>query len=233
MKTIGVLAGMAAPHATIDFEKVIHELSLDLIPRRFNTGYPPMVVIHFREVPFKMKNGQLVLPAQPNPNLLETAKQLGKLCDFWVMIANAPHIFREPLEKASGKDFLSMVGITVGEVKRRRLGKVGIIAIGLSLKNELFQKPLDEAGISWEAIPETLADQIDTSVFKVMEGESPGKLGQPAKEAVAYLRSRGTDGIILGCTEVPLLLGEESKAPDLINPAPLLAEAAVRYAIMK
>jgi aspartate/glutamate racemase len=38
------------------------------------------------------------------------------------------------------------------------------------------------------------------------------------------------DGVILGCTEIPLLLGAEAKAIDLINPAQLLAETAVRVA---
>lgn len=233
IKTIGVLAGLAAPQATRDFDKAVHDYSLELIPRRFTTGYPPMVVIYFREVPFKMENGEFVFPVEPNPNLLATTKQLGEQCDFWVMVANAPHIFKESLGKASGKQFLSMVDVTVEEIKRRHLKKVGIIAIGLSLKEGLFQKPLSEADINWEVIPDSLADRIDKSVFKVMEGEDPKKLSQPVIEGVDYLRERGVDGIILGCTEVPILLGEEANATDLINPISLLAKAAVRYAIEK
>jgi aspartate/glutamate racemase len=48
---------------------------------------------------------------------------------------------------------------------------------------------------------------------------------------VAIFRARGLDGTILGCTEIPLLLGAESDAVDTVNPAGLLAEAAVRFAI--
>jgi aspartate/glutamate racemase len=62
-----------------------------------------------------------------------------------------------------------------------------------------------------------------------MEGMKLDELAQPAKDAVAYLRGLETDGIILGCTEIPLLL--ESEQPDIINPSQLLAEAAIRYAI--
>jgi aspartate/glutamate racemase len=39
------------------------------------------------------------------------------------------------------------------------------------------------------------------------------------------------DGVVLGCTEIPLLLGEAGDAGDLINPLALLAEATVRYAV--
>ncbi|HEX5939693.1 MAG TPA: hypothetical protein VFZ12_04990 [Dehalococcoidia bacterium] len=39
------------------------------------------------------------------------------------------------------------------------------------------------------------------------------------------------DGIILGCTEFPFLVGDEAEAPDLINPIEFLAEAAVKQAM--
>ena len=45
------------------------------------------------------------------------------------------------------------------------------------------------------------------------------------------LREQRVDGIIMGCSELPLLLQEGSDAPDLLNPVQLLAEAAVSYAI--
>jgi len=38
------------------------------------------------------------------------------------------------------------------------------------------------------------------------------------------------DGVVLGCTEIPLLLGEDAESTDLVNPVALLAEAAVRLA---
>jgi aspartate/glutamate racemase len=48
---------------------------------------------------------------------------------------------------------------------------------------------------------------------------------------VATLRNRSVDGIILGCTEIPLLLQADLGDADLINPGAVLAEAAVRYAM--
>ena len=50
-------------------------------------------------------------------------------------------------------------------------------------------------------------------------------------DAVEALRARGVEGVILGCTELPLLLQEHMEAPDLVNPAQLLAEATVRHAL--
>jgi aspartate/glutamate racemase len=52
-----------------------------------------------------------------------------------------------------------------------------------------------------------------------------------AQKAVNSLQQHSVNGIILGCTEIPLLLGTQAAAEDLINPAELLAEAAIRHAI--
>jgi len=64
-----------------------------------------------------------------------------------------------------------------------------------------------------------------------MEGRDGPASAALAGEAVAALRARGVEVIILGCTEIPLLLGGSADAPDLINPAQLLVEAAVRQAL--
>jgi len=45
------------------------------------------------------------------------------------------------------------------------------------------------------------------------------------------LRAREVDGIIPGCTEIPLMLGENMNSADLVNPAKLLAAAAVKHSL--
>jgi aspartate/glutamate racemase len=70
---------------------------------------------------------------------------------------------------------------------------------------------------------------LDSGIIAVMEGRITAKNEADAALAVGDLRSRGVDGILLGCTEIPYLLpGIERDAHDLLDPLPLLAEAAVR-----
>ena len=64
-----------------------------------------------------------------------------------------------------------------------------------------------------------------------MEGRDDKADTEAARGAVGMLRARGVQSVVLGCTEIPLLLGDEGDAADLINPAALLAEAAVRLAM--
>ena len=64
-----------------------------------------------------------------------------------------------------------------------------------------------------------------------MEGRDGEADAGTARAAVAALRARPVDGVLLGCTEIPLLLGAEAEASDVVNPLALLAEAAVRFAM--
>jgi aspartate racemase len=76
-----------------------------------------------------------------------------------------------------------------------------------------------------------LRERVDAVVLPFMAGQGGPEAAAPVRGAVAWLRAQGVDGSILGCTELPLLLGAEADAPDLLNPAELLAEAAVRAAL--
>jgi aspartate/glutamate racemase len=92
----------------------------------------------------------------------------------------------------------------------------------------VYTEPLLRAGMACETVGDELQSRLDQDVFALGEGRAGS--GAVA-EAVALLRSRQVDGIILGCTEFPLLLGDEADDPDLVNPAALLAEAAVSHAL--
>jgi aspartate racemase len=77
-----------------------------------------------------------------------------------------------------------------------------------------------------------LQGPLNMAVMRMQEGRAITEDTQAAREAVAYLRIKQVDGIILGCTELPLLLPDYAADPDLINPAQLLAEAAIRFALV-
>lgn len=228
MKTIGVIGGLG-PQATMDFEERVHRVSQRLIPRRANSGYPPMVVYYHRSPPFVTEDGtRPVMPFQPDPELLEVVRKLGAIADFLVITANGPHVLQRELEEASGRKILSMQELTLGEVMKRGLRKVGVLTFVSPL---IYAKPLEQMGVPHETIDQQLQERLDRAILELMAGSETAESRAVAVEAVEALRAVGTDGIILGCTEIPLLLGEATEAADLINPIELLAEAAVRQAM--
>jgi aspartate racemase len=228
MKTIGVLGGVG-PQATIDFEVRLHRISQNLIPPNGNSGYPPMVVYYYRHPPFLLQEDSSPrLPFQPDPRLLEAAKLLGSVADFLVITANAPHLFLEQIEQAARRKVLSMVEATLAAVNQRQWRKVGVVGFGNPL---VYTDPLERLNIACETIDTDLRAQLDGAIRKVMEGRNDLESSAIAQTAIKTLRARKVDGLILGCTEIPLLLQESANEPDLLNPVQLLAEAAVRYSL--
>ncbi|GIV97510.1 MAG: aspartate racemase [Herpetosiphonaceae bacterium] len=228
MKTIGVLGGLG-PQATMDFEARIHRVSQQRIPQHANTGYPPMIVYYCRHAPILLDDdGSPYHPLRPDPRLLDAAKQLGQLVDVLVITSNTPHLFEAEIAQAAGRPLLNMIDLTLQEVQRRRWRRVGV----LGLHDPVFYtRPLVQLGIGVEVLNKDERAPLDAAIIALMEGRSGPEATVVARQALQTLRDRAVDGIILGCTEIPLLLNEEANAPDLIDPLQLLTDAALEYAL--
>lgn len=228
MKTIGVVGGIG-PQATMDFEQRLHQAAQRLIPRRGNSGYPPLVVYYHRRPPVLVDEaGRSILPLVPDPQLLDGARKLGQIADFLVITSNGAHMLQPAIEEAAGRPVLSMIKTTVAEVRQRGWRHVGVLSL---FGPHVYNQPLDAAGIRWESITSELQAPLDQAIMQVMDGSNDTESTAHARRAVAMLRSRGVDGIILGCTEIPLLLKADLGDADLLNPGAVLAEAAVRHAM--
>lgn len=229
MKTIGILGGIG-PQATMALEAQIHAVAQELIPPDRNAGYPPLMVLYLRHAPLLLSDDGVtpVLPLSPDPRLLQAAETLGSRADFIIIASNTPHLFRQEIEQAAGQPVLSMVDLAVAEAQRRKPTRVGVLGLG---DPTVYRVPLDQQNIAYEIIPADLRERLDRAIWALMEGREDRHSRAAAIEAVAYLRARDVDVIILGCTEIPLLLGDDADAPDLIDPSKLLAEAAVRHAL--
>ena len=226
MKTIGLLGGIG-PQATMELEARIHRAAQRRIPPRMNGGYPRLVVWYCRHPPIVVdERGHAKQPLEPHPLLLDAAAKLGSLVDFLILGSNGADALRAHVERASGRPVVSIIEATLAEVRRRDWRRVGVIAMG---DGAIYSKPLGAAGVACETLEPY---GIARAVFAVMEGRIDDAARAVARDAVADLRGRNVDGIILGCTELPLMLGTEAdEAADLINSNQMLADATVNYAI--
>lgn len=105
--------------------------------------------------------------------------------------------------------------------------KVGVLGFPME-SVPVYTKPLNELGLTVELIDAELQARLNAAIIALMEGRV---FDNAAEDAVTMLRQKGVDGIILGCTEIPLLLGDKANEADLISPIVVLAEAAVKFAM--
>lgn len=231
MKTIGVIGGVG-PQATMDFERRLHRVAQERIPAGFNGGYPPLVVIYVRRPPALLEAGapghRPRQPLTPDPALLDAAQRLGASADFLVITSNFTHTFQREVEQAAGRPVLSMIDLVLNEVGTRQWSNVGVLGVGMP---RIYTERLQALGIRHETLDQDARDALDHSILALIEGRETDAERAVARQAVATLRARWVDGTILGCTEIPLLLGDAAEGVDLIDPIQLLAEAAVVRAI--
>ena len=214
MRTIGILGGIG-PQATMDLEARIHRVAQQFVTQHANTGYPPLVTVYMRHPPVLVNSdGKPLAPLAIDPRVLDTSRRLGEWADFIVIPSNTPHLFLDAIQKASGRKIISIIDVTVEALRSRGADAVGLVGLG---------------------IPQVYVDRLPSeglpAILRLMEGEDADGGRNAACEAVEEVRSAGAPVTVLGCTEIPLLLGDAAEADDLINPAQLLAEAAVRFAL--
>jgi aspartate racemase len=227
MKTIGVLGGIG-PQATIDFEARVHAAAQACIPPRFNEGYPPMVTVYMRHAPVRVKDGLPVKPLELDPRILEAASKLGCWADLIVIPSNTPHFFLEDIAREAGRPVLSMVDVTLRELSRRGALPVGLVGLGIP---QVYVQRFDAEKIPYCVASPALREKLDDAILRLMEGRADDRARRAATAAVAEVRDQGAAVTVLGCTEIPLLMGDAAEATDLVNPSGLLARAAVELAL--
>lgn len=228
MKTIGVLGGLG-PQATMAFEAEIHRQSQQAIPAHINEGYPPMVTLYVRHTP--VLTNATGIPLEPltlDPRMLDSAAKLGKLVDFLTMPCNTPHFFLDQISQAAGCEVLSIVDAVVAELDRRQPAKVGLIGLGVP---KVYSKRFANLPFEILVAPKEQRDRLDLAILALIEGNETEQDRQSARTALDSVREPGADVVVLGCTEIPLLLGEQSRAEELIDPSVELAKLAVQRAL--
>jgi aspartate racemase len=132
------------------------------------------------------------------------------------------------IEAAAGKPMLSMVQCVVDEVTERNWRRVGALTL---FGGDMYERALESTVRECLTVEEEIQEPLNRAALAVMAGSETEADKDVARRAVSALRERSVDGIILGCTEFPFLLGDAAEAPDVLNPIKILAEAAVRHAM--
>jgi aspartate racemase len=185
---------------------------------------------YFREPPVLLPADEPPPTELPplNPRLLEAARALGGHVDFLVIPSNGVHLWQAEIEAAAGKPVVSLVDAVVAEVQRRGCQHIGLVDFRPAAWG-VYPPRLAQHGLSWVELPSRYRDILAAVMRAVNAGRNGEAEEAQLRLAISLLRARHADGIILACTEFPLALGGEPE-PDLINPAELLAEAAIRAA---
>lgn len=117
---------------------------------------------------------------------------------------------------------------TAKKVKAKGYNKVGLLATETTINNKIYNKDFDSYGISL-VVPEE-QDKVTEIIRNILAGK---KFEADRKEAgciIGLLKDAGAEAVILGCTDLPILLKQKDIDLEVFDTVKILAEAAVKYA---
>ena len=202
MATVGLVGGLG-PESTIDYYRRILEA--------WGRGEPssaPSIVIDSLDVQRALR---LVASDRPalTEYLLTSLRRLGGAgVDFAAMTANTPHIVFDELAARSPIPLVSIVEVCAEEARRRGLRRLCLLGTRFTMEAEFYPTVCARYGVV--VVPPSDVDRAwvhERYVGELLKGELKDDTRQQCVSLVARMRDEaGIDGVILGGTELPLLL---------------------------
>jgi aspartate racemase len=226
MKQIGIIGGLG-PESTVDYYKSI----IAAFREEGSLAAPEIILysVNLAEV--------LALVAEQDWNRLEyllvaKIKALHRAgADFAIISANTPHIVFSEVQAKSPIPLLSIVEVTLQKTAELGLTKVGLLGTKFTMQANFFAPPFAARGIAVtvpvEADQEYIHDKLMTEIELGVIKEETRK-GLLAVIERMITRDK-IDGIILGCTELPLILDRNEFGIPFLNTTAIHVESIVRY----
>lgn len=149
-----------------------------------------------------------------------------------VLCANTMHQYVERLDTEIKLPIIHIADATAVEIKKQGLTTIGLLGTKFTMEMDFYTKRLSSAGINSLVaekperlfIHNTIMDELLKEVFKP---ETKKKF----LEIINDLEQKGAQGIVLGCTEIPLLIKQADTSLPVFNTLQIHAKAAVEYAV--
>jgi aspartate racemase len=217
------------PEATVDFMTKV----IAATPASSDQDHLRMLVDHNPGVPDRQR-AILDGAEDPGPALAQMAERLEAAgAEFLVIPCNTAYVFKGAVEAATSIPLLSIVDVTVDEVTRRvpGIGMVGVLATAGCLAGGVYQRALEAAGIDTVTPGADELAALMELVYAIKAGKHGEATGREMARLAGALQDRGAEAVIAGCTEIPLVLGQQLLSIPLVSSTDALARATVARAL--
>ncbi len=228
MKTIGIIGGMSW-ESSLEYYRIINRAVRDRLGG-LHSARILMLSVDFAAIAARQRAGDWpALTAQ----MIDAARALERGGADGVLIAtNTMHLMADEVAGAIGVPLLHIGDATARAVRASGHGRVGLIGTAFTMEQPFYAERLARHGLD-VIVPD--ADDRRAAHAIIYDELVQGRI-EPASRAVyraiiARLVARGAAAIILGCTEIMLLVGDDDSAVPLFDTTTLHAQAAVAWAL--
>ncbi len=223
MKKIGLLGGMG-PEASLEYYRQLIELAKEKNPE---SRYPEIIIynLNFEDFCKPVSRGEDEEVFNLLRDKLEALERAG--ADFAMMASNTPHLYYDRLANEVSIPILSIVDATAEKAKEKGLEKVALLGTEFTMNADFYPDTFEAAGIEL-VIPQEENQRVvhDKIMNELVNGEFLDSTKEKFVEIIEGLRrNHGIDGVVLGCTELPLILSEDELDVSVLDTTRIHVEA--------
>ncbi|MFN3851259.1 MAG: aspartate/glutamate racemase family protein [Spirosomataceae bacterium] len=225
MKKVGLVGGISWV-STLDYYKAINE-GVNHKLGGLNSAECIIYSINFAELQEKTWDNSYEL-------LLNACKSLTNSgAESIVLCANTAHIFADKLERETQLPFINIIDETAKVIVSQGIKSVGLLGTKFTMESDFYLSKLQFFGLNI-LIPESQSTRDE--IQHILKNElGKGEIKRESKvrllEITNELIKQGAEGIILGCTEIPLLISQEDFSIPVFDTTQIHSEAIVNYMI--
>ncbi len=229
MKTIGLLGGMTW-HSTADYYRLINEG----VQRRLGGSVSARIVLYsveFGEFEELQESGDW---DRLTALMVDAALRVEKAgADVLLICANTMHRTADAVSAALAIPLIHIADSAAAEIRKREVKTVGLLGTRYTMEQDFYRKRLETKHGLRVLVPDP---EERTRIHDIIYTELGRGIVKDSSKAeylaiIDHLRGRGAKGIILGCTEIPLLVKPGDASIPLFDTTALHAGAAVDFAL--
>jgi len=232
MRTIGLVGGMTPESTLAYYQMLIHstrERLRDPDPLR-----NPVVIVYsldLAEVARLQRAGRTEELASHLAGICEVLRRAG--AEVGALTANTPHVYLPAIRALTRLDMVSIVEATFAAIAQRGLRRPLLLGTRTTMESPMYPERLAAGGVETILPHEVGRELLDRAIYTELA------LGTPRAETRQSLldlcrnavERRGADGVLLACTELPLVLGEGDLPVPVLDTARIHVEAILDRAM--
>jgi aspartate racemase len=152
--------------------------------------------------------------------------------EFLICPDNTIHIAMPHVRPRSPLPWLHIGEVVAEEARRRGFRRLGITGTRYTMEGPVYPEVLSAAGLEFRVPPPQTQADLNRVIFdELVHGRFTPESLDRFRRAIAELEDEGCDAVVLGCTEIPLLVSPENSPLPTLDSTRLLAQAAVEHAL--
>jgi aspartate racemase len=228
MKILGLIGGISWV-STIDYYRMINQ---GINNRLGDLNFAECIIHSFNYQDIKRNND-----AEDWDNTLKMLTKAGlnmknSGAEAIVLCANTMHMIADQLEQNVGLPLIHIATATANVIAAGKFEKVGLLGTKFTMERPFFRDKLAEQNIEVLIPDDKARDFIHYTIFEEL-GRNLFKADtkQFYLDIINKLKGEGAQGIIMGCTEIPLLISQHDTDLPLFDTAQIHSDAAVQFAL--